>query len=295
MAVHRKAPVILATVLTLAIAGTALASVRGTTLKMGVTNSLTGNYITAFYATVAGPALLIRNGSTSSLSSAIRAWAPYGGTPLDLVARAGFPVMKVSNTVKIANLNADLLDNFSASVSNVANTIAVRDGAGAINANLNGNASTVGGFAANGLTRVARGGSSATTAFNTSTATPYGTVSIVAPAAGFVKVDASLTVIDSSCASDCYVTAYLRHQGPNTISTFPAQTYFDEPLANVALTWVFPVNAGTNTFETASYGQTGVSGWYAQMSAHYSPFGSTGAGTLGGRQSGGTPALKELP
>jgi hypothetical protein len=115
MAARRKAPVVLATVLTLAIAGTALASVRGTTLKMGVSNVLTGNYITAFAATVAGPALQIRNASTSSLSSAIRAWAPYGGIPLDLVARAGFPVMKVSNEVKIAHLNADLLDGVDSS------------------------------------------------------------------------------------------------------------------------------------------------------------------------------------
>jgi hypothetical protein len=142
MAARRKAPVVLAVVLTLAIAGTALAAARGTTLKMGVLNSLTGNYITSFYSVVGGPAYVFRNGSTLLGSSAIRAWAPYGGTPLELFARAGYPVMRVSNAVKVVNLHADLLDTFSASLANVANTIPVRDGSGAIAANLNGNATS---------------------------------------------------------------------------------------------------------------------------------------------------------
>jgi len=112
MAARRKAPVVLATILTLAIAGTALASVRGTTLKMGLSNVLTGNYITSFAATVLNaPAFIIRNNSTTAASSALRVWAPYGGVPLELYAKAGNPVMKVSNAIKVVNLNADLLDS----------------------------------------------------------------------------------------------------------------------------------------------------------------------------------------
>jgi hypothetical protein len=116
MAVRRKAPVVLATVLTLAIAGTALASVRGTTLKMGLSNVLTGNYITSFAATVLNaPAFIIRNNSTTAASSALRVWAPYGGVPLEIYGKTTAAPMRVNSTVKVTNLNADRLDNLDSS------------------------------------------------------------------------------------------------------------------------------------------------------------------------------------
>jgi hypothetical protein len=258
MAVRRKAPVILATVLTLAIAGTALASVRGTTLKMGVTNILTGNYITAFYATVAGPALLIRNGSTSSLSSAIRAWAPYGGTPLDLVARAGFPVMKVSNTVPIANLNADLVDSYSA----------------------------------NGLTRAARAEGTPLSGLQlTTNEQSVGLLTIAAPSSGFVLVNGTVA-IDNQSGTPCRNVPFgrLRHIQSGAHSNY-VLNQFETTTRWVTYTWtyVFPVSAGTNTFDTRlrlDTSCTGIIAWYWQMTGQYGPFGSTGTGALGASGAG---------
>jgi hypothetical protein len=116
MVARRKAPVVLATVLVLAIAGTAFAAARGTVLRMGLSNVLTGNYITSFAATVLNaPAVIIRNNSTTAASSALRVWAPYGGVPLELYAKAGAAPMRVNSAVKVTNLNADRLDGLDSS------------------------------------------------------------------------------------------------------------------------------------------------------------------------------------
>jgi hypothetical protein len=311
MAVRRKAPVVLAVVLTLALAGTALAAARGTVLRMGVLNSLTGNYITSFYSVVGGPAYVFRNGSTLLGSSAIRAWAPYGGTPLELYARAGFPVMRVSNAIKVVNLNADLLDTLNTSVANVANTIAVRDGAGAINANLNGNATTatnasnaananaVNGYPANGLTRVGYMATSATTATSSAAEVTYGsTLTITAPTAGFVRVNGNVTVQGLGCTSGCVVFARVRHIQSGAYSTI-TEEQVDGPsnYGNMSMDRVFAVAAGTNTFDIRLQRFSGdgtLNGWYGELTGEFSPFGSTGTGTLGSTAQKKVP-LKEAP
>jgi hypothetical protein len=151
MAARRKAPVVLASVLVLAMAGVAFASAPGTVIRMGVINTITGNYATTLQGTVSSIVLQVRNNSTLAGSAALRAYSPYGGVPLDLRAKAGNPVMRVNNTVKVPNLNADLLDTRNSDTAVTPNTIAARDISGDLYAhrfygpltgNVTGNADT---------------------------------------------------------------------------------------------------------------------------------------------------------
>jgi hypothetical protein len=321
MAVRRKAPVVLATVLTLAVAGTALASVRGTTLKMGLSNVLTGNYITSFAATVLNaPAFIIRNNSTTAASSALRVWAPYGGTPLELFAKAGNPVMKLSNAVKITNLNADQLDNKNSDIGEMPNTIAARDASGNLTANTfygnlsgnantatnagfattAGNANTVGGRAPNALTRVGQGGSGDTTEIPTDgSVVSYGTVTISAPTAGFVMINAGVTIYNSACADTCLVLANLHEQGTSSYGIEPTNLSLTGLQRSAGpLNGVFVASAGTHTYEiilqrTSASGT--LYGYWASMTALFSPFGSTGGGTLGTASSRGHATDKGAP
>jgi hypothetical protein len=264
MAARRKAPVVLASVLVLAIAGTTFAAARGTVLKMGVSNVLTGNYITAFAATVAGPALQIRNASTLVGSSAIRAWAPYGGTPLELAARAGYPVMRVSNTVKVTNLNSDLVD----------------------------------GYDANGLTRVALNYTS-TDLTLTTTATTHVTVAITVPAAGFVSLNADARILQSGCTTGCSAVMWIQRTNGGLYVPFGfIQDLYGHGNSNINASWVLPVDAGTNTVALQLWrlgGDGTITGDQSDISLQYSPFGSSGGNTLGVQKLVGKSPPTDLP
>lgn len=146
------------------------------------------------------------------------------------------------------------------------------------------NADKVDGLDANSLTRVALKSNDATLTL-ANTEQIYGTpVSITAPRAGFVMIHGSTTFRNISCTTLCGVEARLHHlqtdaTSPSTQESIaPGQGY-----ANVANAWVFPVQAGVNTFDVfvmRSVGNGIVQGWTGELAAIYTPFGPTGAGTL---------------
>ena len=202
------------------------------------------------------------------------------------------------NSAKIANggvANADLINN-------AVNSAKIADGqvksADVANNSITGtdvnegslgqvpSAGTVDGQDANDLTRVARMSTSNTTLLPTDgSEVTYGTaLSITAPRAGFVMIHGSTTVIgDATCTSNCYFTAQVRHAQRLSYST-PAQgSLYSELLTNTSHAHVFPVNAGVNTFNiriSRGIGDGALNGWFGELSAVFSPFGSTGAGTL---------------
>ena len=136
------------------------------------------------------------------------------------------------------------------------------------------------GIHANELVRVGRDqniGPSLTGAFATVT-----DVTITAPAAGFVKVDGtSVSYSGSGCPCDIWIR--LRHAESDAVSFNYVQTKeANASLAALSATWVFPVSAGTNTFEAQMRNASGTSpSADAGITALYVPFGSTGGATLG--------------
>jgi hypothetical protein len=262
MAARRKAPVVLASVLVLAIAGTAIASVRGTTLKMGISNVLTGNYITSFAATVLNaPGFIIRNNSTTAASSALRVWAPYGGVPLEVYGKTTSAPMRVNSGVKVTNLNADRLDDYHA----------------------------------NSLVRAAvasSGTSGALFAITTNYPTYQDTITlnITAPTSGFVIVNAGTSVENAGGACTgfaCGIFVRVQHSATSAISPY---LVVDADNANspdnaATVSYVFPVSAGAQAFilqMTRGSGATQAMSYFsANMNGLFIPFGSTGAGTLG--------------
>jgi len=89
--------------LTVGLASTALAGTGiGARFQLGQTNTV--NAITKLVGSVAGPSLQIDNNSTNAAATA-----------LDLQVEAGKAPMKVNSEGKVANLNADKIDNLDSS------------------------------------------------------------------------------------------------------------------------------------------------------------------------------------
>jgi hypothetical protein len=146
------------------------------------------------------------------------------------------------------------------------------------------NSDALNGRAANALVRSARVNTGATTAIPSGTTTTYGTpLSITAPTAGFVVVNGSVSVQNAGCATSCVIWTNIRHiqSGELSTSIVTAVTDAFEATSN---SWVFPVNAGVNTFDvriTRNDGETGgINGWFAEMNATFVPFGATGGATI---------------
>jgi hypothetical protein len=147
------------------------------------------------------------------------------------------------------------------------------------------NAAKLGGRSANELVRVARGSTNVSTVLE-STETPHGSVSITAPAAGFVLVTAAPTVQNSGCTNLCYFHHRVRHAQTGSHSIDAVDGVAGPPTfwGTAAISWVFPVTAGTHTFESRLHRPAGGDGtllaYFNALTALYTPFGSTGGGTL---------------
>lgn len=141
------------------------------------------------------------------------------------------------------------------------------------------NADRVDGRDAEALTRVAQGGAIATTAI-TSTGIVYVQVVIQAPTSGYVQLTSSVSIQGAGCSILCNVTAYLSQTNGNPISLPMVQTVSGATYETASPTTVTAVAAGTHTFQLRlirSDGGNGViSGWYGEMTAHFSPFNATG-------------------
>jgi hypothetical protein len=147
-------------------------------------------------------------------------------------------------------------------------------------------AGKVDGKDANQLTRVTRMTTSDTTAMPPDgTEVTYGTaLTITAPTAGFVTINGSTTVLWNGCTTSCYFYSRIRHLQTGRYSTPAEGSLYAELLTNLSNAYVFPVNAGTNAFQLrlsrAPDGDGELDGWYGELSALYTPFGPSGAGTL---------------
>ncbi|MGA8926578.1 MAG: hypothetical protein WB462_10190 [Solirubrobacterales bacterium] len=150
------------------------------------------------------------------------------------------------------------------------------------NATTAANANALNGYAANGLIRFAQGSNSASVALGAGNTTVT-SVSITAPAAGFVEVRADYNTIGTGCP--CEGWYILRDAVASTLSgnykitrNETTSTYHSS-----SLSWIFPVTAGVRTFQLQGFNNVGttVSANGGAIQATYVPFGSTGASTLG--------------
>ena len=171
--------------------------------------------------------------------------------------------------------------------SDAAHASSADSAANAANATNSGNANALNGYLASGLTRVAQTETVAAEPLTTSENTYGPPLSIVAPSQGFVLVTAAYEVeAEASCSPICAVFAHIRHTQTSFGSHVEA-----ERLSNVftrrtiPLTHVFPVSAGTNTFELRTSASGGAPGSMNAVSLElaglFVPFGSTGGSTLG--------------
>jgi hypothetical protein len=249
-----------AAALTLGTASAALAgSGVGGVFNLGKTNTV--NAITNLVGSVSGPSLRIDNNSGGSTATA-----------LDLQVEPGKSPMKVNSTTKVANLNADRLDDKSAE----------------------------------DLSRVAVMNTTATTVLPEFPGiVTYGDpLSITAPAAGFVRVNGNVTVSGGGCTTattGCFFTAYVRHINSGNLSIAQEEEVINTR-GNAGLDAVFPVSAGVNTFDIRLLrgGATGgqLRGWWGVLTAEYIPYGPTGTDILNASAPSATfeePTNKELP
>ena len=153
------------------------------------------------------------------------------------------------------------------------------------------NANALNQYAANGLTRVARMGTQATLILTADFETFGTALSITAPAAGFVMITGGATIRNNpsaGCTFHCDAFGLIRHIQTGN-ETFVSETSLNSQVySTIAWGDAFPVNAGVNTFDIrlqrsmdGSPGEGELDGWFANLGAVYSPFGSTGGATLG--------------
>jgi hypothetical protein len=170
--------------------------------------------------------------------------------------------------------NADLLNNRTPADFDDAVTLAGRSAADF------DDAVTLNGRAANSLVRAARMSTSNTTEISTTEVTYGSALSITAPSAGFVVVNANTTIQNVGCTSNCYAYVRVRHIQTGSYTTLSYSDSQGAGYDSAGNSWVFPVSAGANTFDIRIYRGTSTSGtlngWYAEMNAIFVPFGATG-------------------
>ncbi len=191
----------------------------------------------------------------------------------------------------VAGLNADMVDGrhavgFGATVDNRRGRLVATNGVtGRLPNDIIAkapNADKVDGHDANGLTRVAMMASSDTLDLGTGEQTYGSPLTITAPGDGFVVVYGSTTVRNNGCTTGCTVLARIRHLETGTYSVTVEETVPSGARnGNIAHASVFPVSAGENRFDVRVYrlfsGDGTLQGWFAELTAIYSPFGSTGS------------------
>ncbi len=152
------------------------------------------------------------------------------------------------------------------------------------------NAKTLQGYAPNGLSRLALGKGGAAAIGKLGAATDVATVTIVAPAAGFILVTATTTVRTMN-TSGCTCLISLNIIG-RTAGSGGTSSAVITPLENgsglveadaaLAVTYAFPVTAGTQTYAAQMFyrGGTVTITAGAELTALYVPFGYDGGTTL---------------
>lgn len=180
-------------------------------------------------------------------------------------------------STKIAPNQVKGVDVDEATLGQVPSAANANNAANTANAANAANADKLDGLDAHGLTRFAFADTRMIVAMTT-TATTYVTMTLTAPQAGFVKVDASFTAIQDPAGS-CGMNAFLMHANTGAVSVDQEATAVDVSDGNLALTHVFQVSAGANQFQLQVYEDDDCDLFTnsGQISGIYSPFGSTGA------------------
>jgi len=149
-------------------------------------------------------------------------------------------------------------------------------------------ANMLNGYAANGLTRIARMGTLASLDLTASDATYGPALSITVPAAGFVMITGGATIRNSGCTIHCDAFGLIRHVQTGNSTTASQTSLNSQIYSTIAWGYAFPVDAGVNTFDIrlaramdGSPEEGTLTGWLGNLGAVYSPFGSTGGATLG--------------
>jgi hypothetical protein len=152
-------------------------------------------------------------------------------------------------------------------------------------------ADRVDGFHADQLARAARMIPNAALTLSPTAEQTFGpALSITAPTAGFVVINATATInnIGSSCTTGCNAFGRVRHIQTGThsnLSIAAAHPASDGQTAytNVGMHNVFPVAAGENTFDIRLFRGSGngtLRGDFGEMNALFVPFGPTGGASL---------------
>jgi hypothetical protein len=108
----------------------------------------------------------------------------------------------------------------------------------------------------------------------------HGTVSITAPAAGYVLVNVSATVRNEGCTNTvCHVAGNVRHNQTGITTNLQWET-ITFGLGSMSWNHVWAVNPGVNTFSLRLQRTVGGNGtlqtWGSYLTAQYSPFNATG-------------------
>ncbi|HEU5244123.1 MAG TPA: hypothetical protein VFU33_06960 [Gaiellaceae bacterium] len=152
-----------------------------------------------------------------------------------------------------------------------------------------GNANTVGGYAPNGLTRVAYTNTSNSVS-DTDGVKTIATVTLTAPSAGFVVVHADVDTQGASSTVGAMVVNVADETSGDAswfhdilvLNSGTGDGYTGDGSASA----VFQVAAGVNTFDVNGWVLgTGTAPTYIDATAMFSPFGSTGGSTLLGKHS----------
>jgi hypothetical protein len=147
-----------------------------------------------------------------------------------------------------------------------------------------GNANTVGGYAPNGLTRVAYTSVSSSVS-DTDDVKTMTTVTLTAPSAGFVVVQADVDVQSASSTVGAMVVEVVDEASGDSswfhdidvVDSGTGDGYAGDGSASA----VFHVAAGVNTFDVNGWVLgTGTAPTFIDATAMFSPFGSTGGPTL---------------
>jgi hypothetical protein len=108
----------------------------------------------------------------------------------------------------------------------------------------------------------------------------HGTVSITAPAAGWIVVNVSATVRNEGCTNTvCHVAGNVRHNQSGVTTNLQWESIL-AGLGSMSWNHAFPVNAGVNSFSLRLQRTVGGNGtlqtWGSYLTAQYVPFNGVG-------------------
>jgi len=211
----------------------------------------TGVALYGLHSGATGAGAAVRGQTASAAGPGVLGVNIAGGPGLSSVVKAGKPPLQVNSATVVPSLNADMLD----------------------------------GLHANGLALAARISITTPHALDSGNQLYGSPLTITAPKAGFVVVNATVTIRnDGSCTSVCLAGGHVTNIESSTDSTGSLVSVPKGPFVStygtLSSNYVFPVSAGVNDFDLVVFGSDTLDAYSGEMNALYVPFGSTGGATL---------------